>query len=124
MLSEKRVLVVEDDVEIGQLLKTFLNEMGVSTVYQAADGFEAIQFMDSKRQADLVICDWNMPGMSGLSVLRQLKITHPDMPFIMVTSRSDYESIRLVKELGLQAYLIKPVTIEQLQRKVVSVLTH
>ncbi len=118
-LEQKRVLLVEDDPEIMDILKNFLNEMGISEIFEANSGFKAQEFIDSDpKGADLVICDWNMPGMSGFSVFRQFRTSHPEMPFIMVTSRNDPESLRVAKESGLESYLVKPLSQEQLQQKV------
>lgn len=121
----KRVLIVEDDEEIRDVLRNFLSELGFQTIFEAKSGFDALKFMDSDyRGADLVICDWNMPGMSGYSVFKQFKTTHPKMPFIMVTSRGDYDSIQMAKEAGIQSYLMKPVSVKDLSQKVTHALRH
>ena len=124
-LEQKRVLIVEDDVEILDLLRSFLSEIGIEKVSEAKSGPEALEFIDNqKKTPDLVICDWNMPEMSGLSVYNQLKVSHPNVPFILVTSRNDYESVREAKEAGLKSYLVKPLSIEQLGQKVTTALRH
>jgi len=118
-LGKKNVLLVEDEIYIRDIMKTLLNEMGISRITEASNGFDALKCLDEDPDGfDLVVCDWNMPGMSGHSLFRQFKTSHPDTPFIMVTGRSDIESVRQAKELGMQSYVIKPVSFEVLERKV------
>lgn len=122
-LGDKRILLVDDDIEIRALLKDFLFDMGIDQVFEAGDGFEAIQFLDDDQHGpDLVICDWNMPKMSGHSFYRQLKTTHPETPFIMVTSRNDFDSVKLAKETGVRHYLAKPLSMTDFEKKIHSAL--
>lgn len=124
--GDKRILLVDDDIEIRAILKDFLYDMGINQIHEAGNGFEAIRFLDDNHQAspDLVICDWNMPKMSGHSVYRQLKTTHPGTPFIMVTSRNDYESVKLAKDTGIQYYLVKPLSMTDFEKKIQTAFTH
>ena len=119
-IEHKRVLVIDDEPAIRDILKELLQEMGVETVIEAADGFQALRAIDSDpHHLDLVVCDWNMPGMSGHSVYRQIRTSHPKMPFIMVTARNDLESVEQARLSGIISYVAKPVTYEELERKVV-----
>lgn len=118
-LKDKRILVVEDDPHIRDVVRSFLTELGIDMITEAGTGFEALRFIDAQPAGtDLVICDWNMPGMSGFSVYRQLRTTHPNLPFIMLTARADLGSVNTAKEGGMQSYLIKPLSFQQLSEKV------
>ncbi len=66
---------------------------------------------------DLVLCDWNMPGMSGLDFLRQVRSVGLEIPFLMVTGRADKESVIEAKDAGVSAYIAKPFSQTQLEAK-------
>lgn len=66
----------------------------------------------------MVVCDWNMPNMNGIDFLKHVRKTRPDLPFLMMTARSDKESLIAAKEAGVNAFLRKPFTPAQLEAKV------
>ena len=72
---------------------------------------------------NLIICDWNMPNMNGVELLRQLRTVDPDMPFLMVTGRTDIESVVEAKSSGVTAYISKPFSSQQLEAKLRIILT-
>jgi two-component system chemotaxis response regulator CheY len=118
-LNEVSVLLIEDDASTRDILAVFLDELGVKTIHQMSNGTDALKFMDDNPEwRGVVLCDWNMPKMSGASFYRQVKNTHSDIPFIMVTGRNDEDSVLFAKDSGIYAYLLKPVSIEQLQEKI------
>lgn len=117
------ILLVEDDANTRELIVDFLKELGISTVHQMSNGIEAQKFMDSNPHwQGVILCDWNMPRMSGASLYRQLKNTHSHIPFIMITGRNDEDSVLFAKDNGIFAYILKPISIEQLQEKIERVL--
>jgi two-component system chemotaxis response regulator CheY len=70
---------------------------------------EAMVFTDNAMDMiDVVICDWNMPKLSGIDLLRQMRSVYPDVPFLMITGRSDVESVSMAKASGVTAYIRKP----------------
>ncbi len=117
-LNGLSVLLIEDDAECRDILKFFMSEMGIGTIIEKTNGQEALNFMDmNPHWRGLVLCDWNMPKMSGASFYRQVKNSHPDLPFIMVTGRNDEDSVHFAKDHGIFAYLLKPVSLDELGRK-------
>jgi two-component system chemotaxis response regulator CheY len=66
---------------------------------------------------DLVLCDWNMPGRSGLELLQQVRSVGLEVPFVMVTGRADKESVIAAKDAGVTAYISKPFSAAQLEAK-------
>lgn len=118
-LSDLKILVVEDQPEAQALLRNMLMELGVTQIFQAADGREALSFIDSAfDMIDMVICDWNMPNMSGVELLRQLRTVDPDIPFLMVTGRGDMESVVEAKSSGVTGYIRKPFSPAQIEAKI------
>ncbi len=117
-LSALKVLVVDDQIEVRSMMRNMLMEMGVTQIFDAPDGREALNFIDSAFDfVDLIVCDWNMPKMSGVELLRQLRTVDPDMPFLMVTGRGDIESVVEAKSSGVTGYIRKPFSSVQLEAK-------
>lgn len=121
--SEIKILVVEDQSESRAILRNMMGELGITQIFEAQDGREALKFIDSAFDfVDLIICDWNMPGMTGVELLRQLRSVDPDVPFLMVTGRGDMESVVEAKTSGVTGYIRKPFSAAQLEAKLRIVL--
>ena len=118
MFAQLRVLLVEDQQESRQLLKGMLGELGVTQVYEANDGRMGLQFIDSAFDfVDLILCDWNMPAMTGIEFLRQVRSTGSSIPFMMITGRSDQGSVIEAKNFGVDGYIRKPYSSTQIEAK-------
>jgi two-component system chemotaxis response regulator CheY len=117
-LGELNVLAVDDHGRALQLLKTILRELGVNQVFTAKDGREAQNFPDqADEMVNLIICDWNMPRMTGLELLQQVRTVYSDMPFMMVTGRGDADSVKAAASYGVDAYIRKPYSTKQIATK-------
>lgn len=122
-IESLRVLVVDDQPEVRALIRDMLAEIGVIRTFEAANGIEAIEFMQAGGDViDFIICDWNMPAMSGIDFLKQIRAVHPDLPFLMVTGKSDKDSVLEAKDSGVSAYIRKPFSHEQLEIKMKALL--
>lgn len=119
-MSKISVLVVDDASFIRDLVKKCLRNYfpGIRTE-DAVNGKKA-QAMLAKEAFDLVLCDWEMPEMSGLELLTWCREQDnlKTMPFIMVTSRGDKENVVQAIQAGVSGYVSKPFTNEQLLTKV------
>lgn len=112
------VFLVEDDPAVRGMLKRMLKGLKVGQILETADGHEAMrQIGKPPRTIDLIVCDWNLPSMSGADLLREVRATGNRVPFVMVTARSDEQSIKEAKALDVSAYLPKPFTLTQLEAK-------
>jgi DNA-binding response OmpR family regulator len=119
MALMKTVLVVDDEPQIVQLVRDYL-EHGGFEVLTAADGSSALRLASTQRP-DLVILDLGLPGVDGLDVTRSLR-RNGEVPIIMLTARTD-ESDKLVGlELGADDYVTKPFSPKELVARVRSVL--
>ncbi|MBL8639143.1 MAG: response regulator [Alphaproteobacteria bacterium] len=117
-IKHLKVLIVDDQLEVRSMLRGMLSELGISQIFEAADGKEAMQFTDNAMDMiDVVICDWNMPKMTGIELLRQMRSVYPDVPFLMVTGRSDMDSVTQAKASGVTAYIRKPFSPAHLEIK-------
>lgn len=116
--EDLKVLIVEDQSEARSMLRNMLLELGINQVFESSDGREALAFIDSAFDfVDLILCDWNMPKMNGVELLRQLRTVDPEVPFLMVTGRSDIDSVVEAKSSGVTAYISKPFSPQQLEAK-------
>lgn len=113
-----KVLVVDDQLEVRSMIRGMLSELGITQIFEASDGKEAMVFTDNALDMiDVVICDWNMPKLSGLELLRQMRSVEPDIPFLMITGRSDVDSVSQAKASGVTAYIRKPFSPAHLEIK-------
>jgi len=112
----KKMLVVDDEVEICEFLKIFFEERGFK-VQTANSGEEAIQAVTNIKP-DVVLLDIHMPGTDGLTVLREIKKKQPNLKVIMVTAIETNEKIEEAMRLGADNYITKPLSLEYLERDV------
>ena len=121
-LSDLQVLVVDDQANALNLIKDMLKSMGVESVLTAPDAAGALDLLkDRKDLVDVVLCDWSMPQMSGLELLKEVRKTHRDLPFMMVTGTADPASVLAAKDGGVTGYIRKPFSSEELRKKMTSV---
>ncbi len=71
---------------------------------------------------DLIVCDWRMLNMTGLELLQQVRSTYPDMPFMMLTGKTDLQSVKVAREFGVDAYVAKPYSPQQLEKKLIALV--
>ena len=110
----EKILVIDDDVEIVDMVEYMLTEDGY-TVVGAETGEEGLQ-VASEFRPDLILCDIMMPGMDGYEILKRTR-RDPEMattPFVFITAKSAPEEHRTGMELGADDYLSKPFTEEEL----------
>ncbi|KQB17214.1 response regulator [Rhodobacter capsulatus] len=114
--DQLRVMVVDDMSTSRGLITQALDAMGIRQVGYATDGPGALQILE-KTPVHLVISDYNMPGMDGLQLLHALR-TSPrtkGLGFILITGRADREIIDTGKRLGMNNFLKKPFTPQELR---------
>lgn len=119
-----RVLIAEADPWSRDLLKqVLLNVRCDARLDVCADGQEALELL-SEHPYDLVIAEWELPGIDGLGVLRSVRQRrrNPVLPFILMSTRSDSASVREVLPLAPTAYLTKPLNMEGLTQRLQELL--
>ena len=119
-----KILIVDDVLSMRSLTKAILREAGFAHVFDAPDGQEALKLMQKVR-VNLIVCDWNMPIMSGLEFFKAVQ-ADPKIagtPFIMLTSSSEGSKVKEAVMAGITAYMIKPFKPADLVKKITSMLT-
>jgi two-component system, OmpR family, phosphate regulon response regulator PhoB len=121
-MSEKQVLVVEDEEAIRDLLRFRLSRAGYAVV-PAASGAEARAAI-ADRQPDVIIMDWMLPDISGLELTRQLKRepSTREIPIIMVTARAQEDDRVTGLEGGADDYVVKPFSPRELLARIKAVM--
>lgn len=108
-----RVLVVDDERPLQELLKCSLEAFGLSVVGVASNGKEAIEVYP-QINPDAVVMDIRMPVMDGLAALKQLKTDHPDSVVLMITANQEEAQRQEALRLGASGFLHKPFRVDEL----------
>jgi YesN/AraC family two-component response regulator len=119
--SEKRklrVLIADDVHETRRNTRLMLAAIDhVEVVAIASNGLQALQFA-KEQHPDLVLLDVNMPEMDGLSAYREIAKVHPDIGCIIISAEQDASTFRTAMSVGIQEYLIKPFTVDELEASI------
>ena len=122
MARTLRVLVVDDQMSMRALVRTFLRKLGFESIDEADSGKNAFIEL-GKRPYNLVISDYNMENGTGLELLVNMR-KHPVLkrvPVIMVTGNSDSGSVQAVVQAGVSGYVVKPVSQDALAARIVKI---
>ncbi|QEP43184.1 response regulator [Ectothiorhodospiraceae bacterium BW-2] len=118
MNTNIKILIVDDFSTMRRIIKNLLRELGFTNTAEADDGLTALPMLESG-DFDLLITDWNMPGMQGIDLLRKVRATPKlaKMPVLMVTAEQKKEQIVEAAQAGVNGYIVKPFTAGTLKEK-------
>ncbi len=113
-----RILVVDDFSTMRRIVKNALKALNYLNIDEAEDGAAALQKLRTEH-FELVVCDWNMPGMTGIDLLRAVRSDPAlrSMPFLMVTAEAKRENIIEAIQAGVNNYIVKPFTPQTFSEK-------
>ena len=113
-----KVLVVDDFATMRRIVTNVLKQIGFTDIAEADDGTTALQML-KKEEYDLVLCDWNMPEMPGIELLKTVRADESlkDLPFVMVTAEAEKRNIIEAVQAGVNNYVVKPFTAETVIQK-------
>jgi two-component system chemotaxis response regulator CheY len=111
-----KVLVADDSGVMRKIIIRSLNACGVTDIVEAADGKQGWGAFQAE-PIDFVLTDWNMPEMSGLELLREIRGTGSQIPVIMVTTEGEKAKVIEAIQAGVTDYLCKPFEQEELRDK-------
>lgn len=121
--QNSKFLVVDDFATMRKIIKKVLTELGYTNIEEAEDGKPALQFLQQAIERgnpfDVVISDWNMPGMSGLDLLKACRADGKlkNLPFMLVTAESEQKNILEAAKAGVSDYVVKPFNSQTLKAK-------
>lgn len=114
-----KVLVVDDFATMRKIIRNILKQIGFEQIIEAEDGHAALQVLKHE-PVGLVVTDWNMPNLSGIELLRQIR-QNPQtakVPVLMVTAEGLKENVLEAVKAGVNNYVVKPFTAEVFQEKI------
>lgn len=119
--AKKQIVAVDDDREVLKLLKQILGEKYDVTCM--ADGKMAVNFFKN-RTADLILLDYDMPGLTGADVLKTLREDKKTqrIPVVFLTGIADNEKVKEIMALGVSDYILKPINVARLRADVKKIL--
>jgi two-component system chemotaxis response regulator CheY len=119
-----KVLLVDDSKTMRNIQKKILEGLGAVEFSEAADGVEALKVIEATPGGfQLILVDWNMPNMDGITLVGRIRTTDKKTPLIMVTTEAEKSRILEALKAGVNNYALKPFTPEALLEKVKTTLT-
>jgi two-component system chemotaxis response regulator CheY len=123
--ANAKVLVVDDESYMRKVVRTLLMSIGVRKIYEAANGVAGLELIRTM-SPDVVIVDWQMPGLDGRDFVRTVRspetFPYPDIPIIMLTGHSERSRVLEAIESGVHEFLLKPVSSKALADRLQAVL--
>jgi two-component system chemotaxis response regulator CheY len=112
-----KVLVVDDDVVSRMVLMHLIDSCGKFDIVEAEDGADAWQQLEAGLRPAIVFCDLRMPRLSGMELLQRMKGAHAlsAIPFVLVSSATDKETVRQATKAGAAGYIVKPFQADQVR---------
>jgi len=117
-----KILVIDDVSYMRSIIVDMLERLGLTNITQACDGEQALALIKSN-QYSMVLCDWHMPKLNGVSLLRMIRLPHTTatLPFIMVTSNQKLCDVRECIASGVSGFLLKPFDLDSLEKQLLDV---
>ncbi|MGC8697953.1 MAG: chemotaxis response regulator CheY [Halothiobacillus sp.] len=114
-----KILVVDDFSTMRRIIKNLLKELGFTNIEEADDGTTALPML-KQGHFDFLVTDWNMPGMTGIDLLKAVRadpaLAH--LPVLMVTAEAKREQIIMAAQAGVNGYVVKPFNGPTLKEKI------
>jgi two-component system chemotaxis response regulator CheY len=121
---KQKILIVDDMNTMRKIIKGMLQKMGCDNLTEADDGIPAWKMIQDAHAAGVpyqfIISDWNMPGMTGLDLLKNVrsKEEFKALPFLMVTAEAEQANVVVAVKAGVSNYIIKPFNPDTLKTKI------
>ncbi len=112
-----KILLVDDSRTIRNIQKSTLKSLGHEDILEASDGVEALK-IKAETPPDLMLVDWNMPNMDGITLIRKIRETDKTTPIIMCTTEAEKSRILEAVKAGVNNYVVKPFTAETLSERI------
>ena len=118
MDKNMKILIVDDFSTMRRIIKGLLHELGFNNLEEADDGNTALPLLRAGN-FDFLITDWNMPGMTGLDLLKTVRADAKlaKLPVLLVTAEAKREQIVVAAQAGVKGYVVKPFTANTLKEK-------
>jgi len=114
-----KILIVDDFSTMRRIIKNLLRDLGFTNTHEADDGSTALPMLKSG-DFDFLVTDWNMPGMTGIDLLKAVRSDSKlvSLPVLMVTAEAKRDQIIEAAQAGVNGYVVKPFTAQVLKEKI------
>ncbi len=114
-----KILIVDDFSTMRRIIKNLLRDLGFTNTQEADDGNTALPMLKAG-DFDFLVTDWNMPGMTGIDLLKEVRADGKlaSMPVLMVTAEAKRDQIIEAAQAGVNGYVVKPFTAQVLKEKI------
>jgi len=114
-----KILIVDDFSTMRRIIKNLLRDLGFTNTQEADDGTTALPMLRSG-DYDFLVTDWNMPGMTGIDLLKEVRSDSKlvGLPVLMVTAEAKRDQIIEAAQAGVNGYVVKPFTAQVLKEKI------
>lgn len=114
-----KIMLIDDSKTMRNIQKSVLAQLGHTQVEEACDGQDALNKLGlGGYQPDLILVDWNMPNMDGLTFVKNYRLQNKSTPMIMVTTESEKARVIEAIKAGVNNYVIKPSTPDLLSQRI------
>lgn len=119
MNKDMKILVVDDFSTMRRIIKNLLRDLGFTNTDEADDGNTALPMLQTGKY-DFLVTDWNMPGMTGIDLLKHVRADEnlKSLPVLMVTAEAKRDQIVAAAQAGVNGYVVKPFTAAVLKEKI------
>lgn len=121
---KQKILVVDDMGTMRKIIKNMLTKMGCDNLSEAEDGAPAWEMLQQAHEIgqpfDFVVSDWNMPQLSGLDLLKNIRADErfATLPFLMITAEAEQSNVVIAVKAGVSNFIVKPFSIVTLKEKI------
>ncbi|MBY0261516.1 MAG: response regulator [Phycisphaerales bacterium] len=112
-----KIMLIDDSKTMRNIQKSVLTQLGYTSLEEACDGQDALNKVNEFKP-DLILCDWNMPNMDGLSFVKAFRTQNKATPVIMVTTESEKARVIEAIKAGVNNYVVKPFTPDLLSQRI------
>jgi len=112
-----KILLVDDSRTIRSIQKNVLKQLGYTDILEAEDGVQALKIFN-ETVPDLMLVDWNMPNMDGITLVRKIREINKTVPMMMCTTEAEKSRVLDAVKAGVNNYIVKPFSVESLSEKI------
>ncbi|MFA6237447.1 MAG: response regulator [Bacteriovorax sp.] len=122
--ADLKILVIDDMATMRKIIKNMLKQIGFTNISEADDGSTAWPMIENAMKEgspfQLVVSDWNMPNMSGLELLKNIRTTAgtEKLPFLMITAEAEQGNVVVAVKAGVNNFIVKPFSAQILKEKI------
>ena len=122
--ADMKILVVDDMATMRKIIKNMLSQIGFTNLSEADDGAPAWEMIQEAHKLgtpyEFIVSDWNMPKMSGLDLLKNVRATpeFKSLPFLMITAEAEQSNVVIAVKAGVSNFIVKPFSAQVLKEKI------